>query len=193
MLKRILKNLGLALSLSAVFLPAAASGFGRWQPVYELFAHVFALAPGILGDYLRIAYYKLTLSECSLSSRISFGSFFPHSDARVGANVYIGSYCVVGKAFIGRRTQIASGVQILSGSRQHSRRESGEISGADQGVFTVVTVGSDCWIGASAIIMADVGAGSTIGAGSVVVRPIPSASVAVGSPARVVRTTAAPA
>jgi acetyltransferase-like isoleucine patch superfamily enzyme len=33
--------------------------------------------------------------------------------------------------------------------------------------------------------MADVGDGSTIGAGSVVTRPIPPGSVAVGSPARV--------
>jgi len=54
-----------------------------------------------------------------------------------------------------------------------------------------VTIGADCWIGAAAIIMADVGAGSTIGAGSVVSRPIPPRSVAVGSPARVIKTVAA--
>lgn len=190
MLKRVLKTVCRGASLLAVLLPAAASGFGRWTALYEMFAHAYAMAPGILGDYLRIAFYKLTLAECSLSSRVSFGSFFPHADTRIGPNVYIGSYCVIGKAAIGERTQIASGVQILSGRRQHSRNEAGEISGAVHGVFSSIAIGADCWIGAAAIVMADVGAGATIGAGSVVSRPIPPASVAVGSPARVIGTTA---
>jgi acetyltransferase-like isoleucine patch superfamily enzyme len=192
MLKYALKTAFRSASLLAVLLPAAPSGFGRWTTVYELFAHVYAVAPGILGDYLRIAFYKLTLAECSLSSRVSFGSFFPHVEARIGPNVYIyiGSYCVIGKAVIGKRTQIASGVQILSGQRQHSRNEAGEISGAEHGVFTSIAIGEDCWIGAAAIIMADVGAGATIGAGSVVSRPIPPGPVAVGSPARVIKTAA---
>jgi acetyltransferase-like isoleucine patch superfamily enzyme len=187
----LLKSALRALSLMVTLAPAAVSGFGRWPAAYTLFAHAFAMAPGIVGDYLRIAFYKLTLSDCSLCSRVSFGSFFPHADARLGPNVYIGSYCIIGKAVIGERTQIASGVQILSGRRQHSRNEAGEIAGADPGVFATIMIGPDCWIGAAAIVMADVGAGATIGAGSVVTRPIPPASVAVGSPARVIRTTGA--
>jgi acetyltransferase-like isoleucine patch superfamily enzyme len=186
MLKRALKTALSGASLLVAFPPAAVSAFGRWTAAYELFAHVYALAPGLLGDYLRIAYYKLTLAECSLSSRISFGSFFPHPVARVGPHVYIGPYCIVGIASIGERTQIASGVQILSGRHQHSRGAAGGLSGARRDAFSAVTIGADCWIGAGAIIMADVGAGSTIGAGSVVSRPIPPLSVAVGSPARVI-------
>jgi acetyltransferase-like isoleucine patch superfamily enzyme len=188
--RRFLKAVLRGTSLVCVFLPAAASGFGRWKAVYELFAHACALTPGIVGDYLRIAFYRLTLAECFLSSRISFGSFFSHPEARLGPNVYIGSYCIIGNAVIGERTQIASGVQILSGSRQHSRNANGELSGAEGGVFSAVAIGADCWIGASAIIMADVGAGTTIGAGSVVSRPISPGSVAVGSPARVIRAAA---
>jgi acetyltransferase-like isoleucine patch superfamily enzyme len=53
-------------------------------------------------------------------------------------------------------------------------------------VFAPVKIGDHCWIGAAAVIMADVGPGATIGAGSVVSRPIPPRSVAVGSPARVI-------
>jgi acetyltransferase-like isoleucine patch superfamily enzyme len=172
-------------SLAAAFLPAAASAFGAWENGYVLFAHIYSLIPGIPGDYLRIAFYKLTLTECDLSSRVSFGSFFAHPQVRLGAGVYIGCHCILGKAVIGERTQIASGVQILSGSRQHARNEAGEISGAEGGEFAVVEIGANCWIGAAAIVMASVGAGSTIGAGSVVTRPIPPDSVAVGSPARV--------
>src|ERR1035441_6773077 len=107
---------------------AAASGFGRWESPFTLFAHVCAMAPGIFGDYLRAAYYKLVLTEYPLSSRISFGSFFAHPETRLGDQVYIGCYCVIGKTTIGRNTQIASGVQILSGNRQHARNEDGERS-----------------------------------------------------------------
>lgn len=188
MAKHVLKALLHGTFLLAAFLPAVVSGFGRWGAPYEFFAHAFALAPGIIGDYLRIAFYRLTLAECCLSSRVSFGSFFPHPEAKLGSHVYIGSYCIIGKAVIGERTQIASGVQILSGRRQHSRDETGAISGAEGGSFSFVTIGANCWIGAAAVVMADVGEGSTIGAGSVVSRPIPSLSVAVGSPARVVKT-----
>jgi virginiamycin A acetyltransferase len=184
--KRLLKALLRGVSLSAAFPPALASGLGRWKVPFEVFAHAFALVPGIPGDYLRIAYYKWTLAECSLASRVSFGSFFAHSNSRLGPGVYIGSYCIIGMAAIGERTQIASGVQILSGARQHFRNEKGEISGAAAGSFSTVAIGADCWIGASAIVMADVGARTTIGAGSVVTRPIPPSSVAVGSPARVI-------
>ncbi len=122
-----------------------------------------------------------------MSSRISFGTFFAHSEARVGARVYIGSYCIMGKATIGEGTQVASAVQVLSGQHQHIRDASGAFHEA--GDFKNVTVGADCWLGAGAIVMADVGARTTIGAASVVTRPIPSDSVAVGSPARVIRGT----
>ena len=169
--------------------PAAAlTAFGRLKTVYSGFAQSFALTPGLPGDYLRAAFYRLTLSRYELSSRIGFGSFFAHPQARVAANAYIGAYCILGRTEIGERTQIASGVQILSGSRQHVRDETGTISGAETGVFTPVIIGADCWIGAGAIVMADVGRGCTIGAGSVVTRPVPPGSVAVGSPAKVIKT-----
>jgi len=185
-LKRLVKQILLGIFLLVVLLPAAISGFGRWKNLYTFFAHSYALIPGILGDYLRIAFYKLTLAECSLSSRVSFGTFFAHPEAKLETNAYIGSYCVLGKSVIGARTQIASNVQILSGKRQHSRNEKGEISGAEKDFFETVTIGPDCWIGAAAIVMADVGFGTTVGAGSIVTRPIPPRSVAVGNPARVI-------
>ncbi|HKE28865.1 MAG TPA: DapH/DapD/GlmU-related protein [Bryobacteraceae bacterium] len=187
MLKRLIKTAVHGVCLLAVLPAALLSGFGRIKAVYSIFAHSFAMGPGIIGDYLRIAFYRWTLEECSLSSRVQFGSFFAHPEARMGPHVYIGCFCILGKTAIGARTQIASGVQILSGSRQHVRDQSGAISGAEHGVFTTVSIGADCWVGAAAIVMADVGEGSTIGAGSVVTRPVSAHSVAVGSPAKVVK------
>jgi virginiamycin A acetyltransferase len=173
--------------LALAFPMALLSGFGRIEMVYIIFAQACAQVPGILGDYLRVAYYRQTLQECALDSRIQFGSFFAHPQAQVGHRVYIGSYGILGRTAIGDRTQIASLVQIPSGRRQHARDSEGRILGAMEEAFEQVNIGADCWIGAGAIVMAEVGDGSTIGAGSIVTKPIPRGSVAVGNPAHVIK------
>ncbi len=52
-----------------------------------------------------------------------------------------------------------------------------------------VTIGKDCYIGMGVCIMytGDIGNGSVIGSGSTVVKPIPPYSVAVGTPAKVIK------
>jgi acetyltransferase-like isoleucine patch superfamily enzyme len=52
-----------------------------------------------------------------------------------------------------------------------------------------VTIGNDCWIGGHTVILPGVtiGDGVTVGASAVVTKDIPSYSVAVGSPARVIK------
>ena len=57
-----------------------------------------------------------------------------------------------------------------------------------------IVIGPDCWIGSHAVIMgsATIGRGSIIGAGTVVHKDIPEYSIAVGLPARVVRTRRPP-
>ncbi|MGH9699911.1 MAG: acyltransferase [Candidatus Acidiferrales bacterium] len=171
-----------------VMLPfAILCAFGRISVLFTIFAHICAQIPGILGDYARTAFYWMTLRECAIDARISFGTFFAHREVSVESKVYIGSYCILGRTRIGARTQVASHVQILSGRRQHSRDEAGKISGVDQDALVEVAIGADCWIGAGAIVMADIGEGTTIGAGAIVTNPIPAGSVAVGNPARVKR------
>lgn len=184
LLRRAIKTFVQALSLAVALPFAAFAGFGRFSPIFQGFAQLFALVPGLPGDYLRIAYYVCTLRRCSLNSRVSFGSFCAQSSVSISRGVYIGCYCVVGACVIGERTQIASHVQILSGRHQHLRGPDGRIMGADEEEFMPVVIGADCWIGATAIVMADIGPETTIGAGAVVTRPIPTNAVAVGNPAR---------
>ncbi len=170
--------------LAATFPAALTSGFGRLRPMFTLWAQGYANVPGFLGNFARAAYYRLTLQQCSIDVTIAYGSFFAHPEATVAEYVSVGSYCVIGRADIGARTQIASQVQVTSGRHQHGRNTGGSLGDAQ---LSHVTIGHDCWIGAGAIIMADVGAGSTIGAGSVVVKEIPANVTAFGNPA-VVRT-----
>ena len=189
MVKSVIKTVANGIALACMFPLAALSGFGRFASVFQFFAQLTALIPGLPGDYLRVGYYAMTLRKCPLHSRISFGSFFAQSSVRLERAVYIGAYCVIARCHIGERTQIASQVQIFGGGRQHGRDNKGRILTADERDFTAINIGEDCWLGASSIVMADVGSGSTIGAGAVVTRPIPSNVIAAGNPARVIKST----
>jgi virginiamycin A acetyltransferase len=184
--RRIAKRLIQGICLGIVFPIALLCGFGRISALYTFFAQMLALAPGIPGNFLRAAFYKYVLQDCSPDTSIAFGTFFSRCDASVGSNVSIGSYCVIGRARIGARTQISSHVEIPSGRYQHARDQQGRLLGSVDGE---VRIGEDCWIGASAIVLANVGAGTTVGAGSVVVKELPARVVAVGNPARVIRFT----
>ena len=52
-----------------------------------------------------------------------------------------------------------------------------------------ITIGKDCWLGGGVVVLPGVtiGDGVTIGAASVVTKDIPSRTVAVGNPARVIK------
>jgi hypothetical protein len=85
-----------------VALPLALlCAFGRISQAFQTFAQLLAIVPGLPGDYLRVAYYYLTLRKCSLHSRVSFGSFFAQSSSTMGRGVYVGAYCVLGVCNIG--------------------------------------------------------------------------------------------
>jgi virginiamycin A acetyltransferase len=182
--RHIAKRIVQGISLVVVFPVALACAFGRIPFLYTFCAQFFAIGPGIVGDFLRAAFYKYTLAKCSIDTRIAFGTFFSRRQASVGANVSIGAFCVIGCARIGPRTQISSHVEIPSGPHQHSRGIHGDLVGSADGE---VEIGADCWIGASSVIMANVGSHSTIGAGSVVVKEIPAGVIAVGVPAKPIK------
>jgi acetyltransferase-like isoleucine patch superfamily enzyme len=86
---------------------------------------------------------------------------------------------------IGNRVQFGPFVSIFAATHEtgvQSRRDGVEYAGN-------VTIGDDCWIGGNTTIMPGVtiGKGCTVGAGSIVTKSIPDFSVAIGSPARVVK------
>jgi virginiamycin A acetyltransferase len=150
-------------------------------------SETFSLLPGLTGQYLRRAFYSLTLQRCGKDTCLSFGTTFSCSTASVGANVYIGSFCALGAITLEDDVLIASHVSIMNGTRQHGT-ERIDIPIRDQpGMFTAVTIGEGSWIGEGATVSADVGRNCVIGAGAVVTKPIPDYAIAVGVPAKVVR------
>jgi len=161
--------------------------FSRTDTIFSGQAQLLSLIPGKLGSYLRIAYYHLALENCPLEGYIGFGSFFSHPEASVGRGVYIGAYCIIGKAVIGKDVTIGSGVHILSGRHQH---KFDIIDGPIQeqgGEFKKLSIGENCWIGNGSIIMADVGRQNIIGAGSIIVKQTGDYEVWVGNPGRLLK------
>jgi len=106
----------------------------------------------------------------------------------LGANVFFNFNCVVldvCEVRIGAHTLFGPGAQILTplhplDASLRRTREFGK----------PVTIGSDVWVGAGALILAGVNVGSrtVIGAGSVVTRDLPDDVFAAGNPCRVIKT-----
>lgn len=105
--------------------------------------------------------------------------------AEEGVFINFGAVILDGaKVRIGRKTLIAPGVHIYTA--QHP------LDAGEREVWESclpVTIGERCWIGGHATICPGVTIGDrcVIGAGAVVVSDIPSDSLAVGNPARVIR------
>ena len=92
------------------------------------------------------------------------------------------SAAVVGAVRVGRDVRLATRVSAMSG-RHHHGSASGGVSDEfhDDGV---VDVGDGAWVGEGAIVMANVGRRSIVGAGSVVTRDVPDDVAVAGNPAR---------
>jgi virginiamycin A acetyltransferase len=150
-------------------------------------SELLALVPGLLGQYLRRAFLAWAIEYCAPSASIGFGTVFSKAGARVEAGAYIGGHCHIGLVHVGRNALIASGVHVTSGARMHGTDDPTRPVKEQQGVNTLVTVGAGAWVGSLAVVMADVGENSVIGAGAVVTKPVPPRTVAAGVPAKVIR------
>ena len=186
-LKLIIKRVALAVAYIPVqpliLLSRLGSAYGS-ERFFSACASFLALLPGMTGSYLRLAYYKGTLASISPDVFIGFGSYFSKRESVVGKYVNIGSFCILGHVTLGDRVLVASRVSIPSGLRQHSRRyDMGNPS--EELIYDHVTIGSDCWIGEGAIVMADLGERCIVSAGSVITRAMPAGRLIGGNPARV--------
>lgn len=108
----------------------------------------------------------------------------------LGSNVYINfnatfiDTCLV---TIGSRTLVGPNVSFITGQHPLDPFLRNGTKGPEMG--KPITIGEDCWLGASVIILPGVtlGRGVTVGAGSVVTKDVPPFHCVVGNPARILR------
>jgi maltose O-acetyltransferase len=113
------------------------------------------------------------------------------SQIRIGARCFANYGLValdVAAITIGDDVQIGPNVQLLTPTHPVDA----ELRRAKWEAAAPITIGDNVWLGGGAIVLPGVtiGADTVVGAGAVVTRDLPSGVVAVGNPARVVRTLA---
>jgi virginiamycin A acetyltransferase len=150
-------------------------------------SQLLSLLPGHCGLFLRRGFYAMTLDAFEWDCHVGFGTTLAHRQVRIERRVQISIRCTLGCVWIESDAMIGSNVDLLSGRHQHGVDDLEAPIHSQSGKFTPIRVGRDSWIGNSSVVMADIGQQCVIGAGSVVVKPIPSRTVAVGNPCRVVR------
>lgn len=188
--KNIAKSLARLLALLAVMplivIDQVARHFDN-DALFSALSQFLSLIPGRVGSYLRVAFYRLTIRRCHPDCHIGFGTLLSQRDTEIGRGVYIGPQCNIGACRIRDDALIASGVHLMSGTRQHRFSDLERPIRDQGGEFRPIDIGEDSWIGNGALVMANIGARSVIGAGAVVTRDVPEYAIAAGNPARVLR------
>lgn len=145
-----------------------------------------ARIPGLLGLYTRQVFYARVLEHCGRDVHFGYHTLLSKPDAQIGARVYLGRFCTLGRVTIGDDTRIADGVQLLSGRHHHGTSDHGvELSTVNH---DHITIGQRVWIGANAVVMADIGNGAIVGAGAVVTKPVAPGTTVAGVPAKPIAT-----
>lgn len=110
----------------------------------------------------------------------------------IGSGTFINANCVildVGRVRIGADVQVGPNVQLLTPTHplDPEQRRTG-LEAAEP-----ITIEDNVWLGGGVIVLPGVtiGRDTVVGAGAVVARDLPSGIVAVGNPARVVRSLSA--
>ena len=129
-------------------------------------------------------------NDVNIMQRVYLDTEHDDSVMNIGHDVYIGTgttlfgHCGLD---IGDNTLMAQNISLTPYSHIFEDPNTNII---EQGGHTrKVTIGRDCYIGMNVTILysADIGDGSVVGSGAVVVKPLEPMSIAVGNPARVIR------
>ncbi|MEQ9461918.1 MAG: acyltransferase [Phycisphaeraceae bacterium] len=175
---------------AAVRYRLGARFFGR-DEAFRSVSESLARIPGHRGVWLRRAFTRSILPRVGDRVHIGFMTLFSKTDAELHDAVYLGRFCTVGRVTLEAQVIVADGVQLLSGRHQHST-PADSFQAAPQR-FDRITIGRGAWIGANAVVMANVGPGAIVAAGAVVTRPVPAGARVAGVPARVVESKRAKA
>ena len=144
--------------------------------------------PGYIGMGIRYALLKRLSKKCGKNIAI-----FPSASIIFGENLVLGShisiwdFCLLHGDYleVGDNVMFAPGSCVITGEHLYNT----PFPFRDTLLQKNVKIGNNVWIGAGAKILAGVEIGDNviIGANAVVTKSIPSNSIAVGIPARVIK------
>ena len=165
-----------------------------WTLINKILYFLYKLLASWLPHHSNFArswrrfWLKRIVEYCGVNVNVEkFASFTPK--LRIGNNSGIGINCEMnGPVTIG--DDVMMGPEVVVYTTRHEDKRT-DIPMRLQGMKDIlpVTIGNDVWIGRRVVILPGVtiGEGCIIGACSVVTKDIPPYSVAVGTPAKVIR------
>lgn len=160
--------------------------------------HKIALGAGVvLDDGCLVDAKGANNAGIVLGDRVYVGRntliYCKNGDIEIGENVSLSANCVVfssNRLVMKPNSVVASFVYLLSGG-EYDLDDPTPLA-LQKGTCTKgpLEIGEDCWLGAGVKVLdgASIGDHCAIGAGGVVNKPVPANSIAVGVPARVVKT-----
>jgi acetyltransferase-like isoleucine patch superfamily enzyme len=160
--------------------------------IYSYFINFFYLIMELLPPFIRNLIFKIIFKKVGRNCLLDYKTFFRYpSRISLGNNVTINRECALYASFfvkdveikIGNNVALSPHVRIFTATHDYSTLGLGDTAAS-------VTIEDYAWIGGGTIILPGVtiGEGAVVGAGSVVSKSIPPYSVAVGNPARVIKT-----
>lgn len=151
--------------------------------------------PGSFSPYsfgsgkLRRLCAKKMFKACGKNVNVEHGAFFGGGrEIEIGDNSAIGLNArISGPLTIGDDVMMGPGVSIFT--QNHETENIHKPMRLQTAPKEKVTIGSDCWIGANAVILPGVtiGNGVIVGAGAVVTKDVPNFAVVGGVPAKVIK------
>lgn len=185
-LKRLLFVLALVPALPFILITWLESViFGKkTERMFSCCKEIMATVPTIIGQYIRLAYYKSVCTHVGFDVSMLLGSMLAHRETIVRRGTIIGCYSIIGYANIGENTIFGARVSLVSGKYQHGRPGERKDKHDVEEQYTRIKVGDNCWIGEGAVILSNIGDNCTIAAGSVLLKDAPDGTTFMGNPAR---------
>lgn len=172
-------------ALLCVFLkPACANGWLYFPFVSQWLSGV----PFSFGWKLRAAVFSRLLPAFGEGVVLHQGVSLEDQRTTFGSDIWVSVNCYLDYCHIGDHVLIGPNAVILAGGKVH-RTDDLTTPIKQQGNVekTPTNIGTGAWIGAAAVVMADVGEHAIVGAGSIVTKPVPPYAVVAGNPATVIR------
>ena len=142
----------------------------------------------IVGDHFRTG----PGFRCECIDYYYGSTYYP--ELNMGDYVSFGYHCHIGcvnKIIIGNYVLLGSNILITDHNHGHFSEEEKDIPWVQRELYTKgpVIIEDNVWVGDNVVILSGVtiGRGSVIGANSVVTKSIPAYSMAIGSPAKVIK------
>jgi len=155
---------------------------------FPFISEFISRVPFSVGCKFRRAVYHQLLPSIAPNAILHYGVKIEDRRTVLGKDIWISNGCYLDYVIVADHVLIGPNAILLSGGKHHNTdRIDIPVKLQGNGIKQPIKIDRGAWIGAGAIIMADVGHDAIVGAGSIVTKEVPPYGVVAGNPARIIR------